>query len=368
MTAMVEGNGCAVLPTGVHRNGVAAPNAFGLHDDDGGTGPIAALRRLEAFFPIRAVLGGTGSVCLLWGAGWATATLIRQHPYLVLIVMGLVCLLASMLASPAGLISYLPRPVQDYLLHTSMFDFWIDDSAIKSWVRRWGRIQLLCSDRSEAEVEVLVRGLDPAFVEQVMRRSLVHWLPLGWQTALLPTPLSIGGGKADRAATVVDKSGSPVATDRTPATSSPAAMTAAEIVRHVRERRKAKDDKIVEPGLTPVVVATLMLGLDDAKKNLSKWASVGFAAASVWWAGAAAFLGWRATRPLVLAGLSRGSACVASFGLLPHSWSLASEAVVDRSAKVAAAFSVLSLFGVGGAVLLYSPWRSDQGDKPASPK
>lgn len=133
---------------------------------------------------LSAVLGIIGILLVVLGI----LLLVVQHTWLLLIVVGLVCMLGSFLMCRNGLLNYLPSGLQDFLLHTTIFDFFHNDAFFTNFIRRWGRIQLLALQfpRSEYAINSILEGLDPLFVNSTFQRTFIHLLPSCLRRLLLP--------------------------------------------------------------------------------------------------------------------------------------------------------------------------------------
>lgn len=138
-----------------------------------------------------AILATIGVLLLFAGFGWGTYSFVQAHPYVVLVIAGLVCLVLSAGTNHGGLARFLPRGAQHLLFERTPFDIIIDDAGIQRQVRRWVRILMLVGAKSEQDVDSIIGGLgdgsdDPEFLERVLRRGVVHSLPTGLKNLLLP--------------------------------------------------------------------------------------------------------------------------------------------------------------------------------------
>merc|ERR1719191_1213209 len=123
------------------------------------------------------------SVGGLWGACQALAA----FPWIILCAGGVACLLCVLFCCQGGLFQHLPLSARETLLHRSIFDLIHDSSAITNACRRWGRIFLLCGERSPEEITVICKDLDPTFLDMVLRKNVLHALPPGMRNVLIPS-------------------------------------------------------------------------------------------------------------------------------------------------------------------------------------
>lgn len=154
---------------------------------------VNVLRRLQAQYPVRAVLAAAGAVLVSAGGALAVFSFLRAHPYLPVIALGLVCLAAAAATCSEGLAVYLPASVQHYLLKTTPFDLLHDDAAFLNFIRKWARMLMVCYAGSSGEIENLTRGLDPEFVDMVFNHTMIDFLPIGVRRLLLPERLAENG-------------------------------------------------------------------------------------------------------------------------------------------------------------------------------
>merc|ERR1719478_1884586 len=62
----------------------------------------------------------------------------------------------------------------------------MQESEVTNIVRRWVRVFLLCQEHSEQEIQTIVTGLDPEFLDKVFRRCSFQMLPCAIRRLLLP--------------------------------------------------------------------------------------------------------------------------------------------------------------------------------------
>jgi len=149
---------------------------------------VAYLRSVQARYPLRQVLCTTGSASLFLGIAWGCLSFIRAHPYLLFVVAGLTLLTTALATFPDGLISCCSEDTQDFFLRTTMAEFAHDDTGTKNFSRRIMRLMMLKDAHTEEDVRHIVEGLNPDFVEAMVRRPMVGWLPELVQCLLLPEP------------------------------------------------------------------------------------------------------------------------------------------------------------------------------------
>jgi len=153
------------------------------------------LRWADERAPVSACCCLTGSSLLMLGVGSGLSEVLASHPYFLAVAAGFFFLVLAAVSHKEGLVRLLPKSVQDTLLRRTPFDLLSDESELSNILRRWGRILMLCQnvspygERSEAEVQAVVRGLDPEFLEAVFRRGVVHALPATLRRVLLPDKL-----------------------------------------------------------------------------------------------------------------------------------------------------------------------------------
>lgn len=150
---------------------------------------IAWLRWTDTRWPISASLSVTGIVLVVLGVGCGAYSMVSAHPWVAAVLAGLACLAVAALSHHGGLVTFLPLSVQDLLLRNTPFDLLFDDTEAQNMARRWGRLLLLCTPRSEEEIQTILRGLDYEFLDKVFRRGMVHMLPSICRSLLLPNLL-----------------------------------------------------------------------------------------------------------------------------------------------------------------------------------
>jgi len=302
------------------------------------------------------VLRTTGLVLIAIGFGWAALRLMLDHPYLVLIVLGLACLVGSLVVTPGGLLRSLPPCVQDFLVRKTPFDLLYDDSRLRNFLRRWGRMQLLAirGARSESEIGRIVEDLDPAFVDTVLGKTFLQIVPASVRRLLVPATredadmrVPVFGEKAlqehDRRTAAFAASGAPGSS----ALSGPCHLrhldgvgihgrwTPAEIAQLLRAKDQARGRRITEPEIGIVALRVLALGpmLRSWGNILVRSAQTTVAILAVGWAGCALLL--RGGLPQLR-------------GVSVHV-PITGESLVAKAACVASALSLLS---AGAAVVI----------------
>mmetsp|Transcript_6363 Transcript_6363/g.13904 ORF Transcript_6363/g.13904 Transcript_6363/m.13904 type:complete len:404 (+) Transcript_6363:131-1342(+) len=147
---------------------------------------IAWLRQVDARLPLSQTLWMCGVLLFLVGFIRGIGCLVRQSPSVVSVAAGIVCMAVAAIANKNGLARLLPVRCRHLLLHRTPFDLVFDQCVQSGLLRRWGRVLLLCQERSESEVRAIVRGLDPEFLDDVLQRSIVDMLPPLTRGLLLP--------------------------------------------------------------------------------------------------------------------------------------------------------------------------------------
>jgi len=148
---------------------------------------LVQLRRLDLWLPVSDALGFLGAVLLVFGVLCGFMRLFAEHPYLLATFAGLVCLVISALASHRGLVRFIPQGMQDKLFRRTPFDLLTQESKVTNIIRRWVRVFLLCQEDSEQEIQTIMTGLDPEFLDKVFRQCSLEMLPYGLRRLLLPT-------------------------------------------------------------------------------------------------------------------------------------------------------------------------------------
>jgi len=148
---------------------------------------LVQLRRLDLWLPVSDALGFLGAVLLVFGVLCGFMRLFAEHPYLLATFAGLVCLVISALASHRGLVRFIPQGMQDKLFRRTPFDLLTQESKVTNIIRRWVRVFLLCQEDSEQEIQTIMKGLDPEFLDKVFRQCSLEMLPYGLRRLLLPT-------------------------------------------------------------------------------------------------------------------------------------------------------------------------------------
>jgi len=147
------------------------------------------LREADERLPVSRILSGVGVGLVAVGVCCGTCSIVLAYPWLISLLVGLMCLAAAAVAHRGGMVTLLPASMQDSLLQKTPFDLLIDDTKAHSFTRRWGRVLLLSSARSESEVYAISQGVDRAFLDMVFRQSSVHMLPGICRSLLLPRGL-----------------------------------------------------------------------------------------------------------------------------------------------------------------------------------
>lgn len=149
--------------------------------------PIAWLRQAQAVAPIDVVLYAVGFLLVAYGLVMGLFRLFWNFfPSLAFIGMGMALLTITAVCRSNGLLAHMSSTIQDFFVRTTLFDVLHDDSALTNFVRRWGRMLLLCYEPSVGQIRHLLEGLDPAFVMAVFHKPLVYYMPQTLQRILLP--------------------------------------------------------------------------------------------------------------------------------------------------------------------------------------
>lgn len=277
---------------------------------------VAFLRRIQASFPIRAVLVSAGSMLVCIGGAWAGYRVLAAHPYLPVLGLGLVCLGAAMATVNEGVIHYLPPEVQKFLLQRTVFDLLHDDASLINSTRRWVRMLLICYAGSAGEIESINEGLDPEFVQEVFHHTMIDWFPISVRRILLPANAQNGDVCAMRdgwwecssaGQAHASEADLPIAPTPPAAMMAPHIAKAAVRLRQVQQngsvevndedvhhtalwsllcnRREEVSSKYVEPDLTPVLMRVLMQSIWSAPglRLLPSFRNTFLAGAAFWW-------------------------------------------------------------------------------------
>lgn len=159
--------------------------------DAGLLGIASWLREADERLPVSRILSVVGICLVAVGACCGVCSLILTYPWLVSLLVGFMCLAVAAVAHHGGMVALLPASMQDALLQKTPFDLLLDDTPAHSYTRRWGRVLLLSSARSESEVHAISQGVDRAFLDMVFRQSSVHMLPGICRSLLLPRSLAV---------------------------------------------------------------------------------------------------------------------------------------------------------------------------------
>eukprot|EP00927_Polykrikos_kofoidii_P057601 TRINITY_DN51756_c0_g1_i1.p1 TRINITY_DN51756_c0_g1~~TRINITY_DN51756_c0_g1_i1.p1 ORF type:complete len:470 (+),score=63.36 TRINITY_DN51756_c0_g1_i1:49-1458(+) len=136
---------------------------------------------LSAGFCLAGIVLVTVGLCL---AIWA---IVRSAPIAVCtIVGGCGCLVLAAVANHRGLAELLPRSWRHLLLKQTPIDLLIEYPQATDLLRRWCRVFLLCQARSENDIQAIVKGVDPEFLDKIFRRRAIHVLPPGLRWLLWP--------------------------------------------------------------------------------------------------------------------------------------------------------------------------------------
>merc|ERR1740133_489724 len=134
----------------------------------------------------------------------------------------------------------------------------MQESEVTNVVRRWVRVALLCQEHSEEEVQTIVKGLDPEFLDKVFRRCTFQMLPGGVRRLLLPDELA---GPIDRAASWQSPR-------RGAARTAGVGSLMARCVGAVPPRRKASSDQAEV--LSSAGIRELLMAKKEAKRKTAK--------------------------------------------------------------------------------------------------
>eukprot|EP00747_Dinoflagellata_sp_TGD_P186814 gnl/TRDRNA2_/TRDRNA2_44131_c0_seq1.p1 gnl/TRDRNA2_/TRDRNA2_44131_c0~~gnl/TRDRNA2_/TRDRNA2_44131_c0_seq1.p1 ORF type:complete len:423 (+),score=74.43 gnl/TRDRNA2_/TRDRNA2_44131_c0_seq1:70-1269(+) len=243
------------------------------------------------------VLAVAGVALVLAGMMWGLLTLISGHPYLLVISGGFVCLLLAGVCAlttrrggRGGLLLYLPKDLQDFLVSKTVFDLLHDDAHLINFMRRWMRMLMLTQVNSEGEITALVEGLNPTFVDAVLRRSVAQWLPIGLLRLLLPEGFEIVDGVLRCAVPApTTRSCGARALNRELTTGLPAVVpnaddtsdliTAREIKTLLDDKNEQKALKIKEPELAALLRPMIMSSVSQLAANCGRLAWQGLQAA-----------------------------------------------------------------------------------------
>jgi len=323
---------------------------------------VAWLRWADTRVPVSASLSVTGVSLVLLGAACGCYTIISQNPWVASLLAGLACLAVAAVAHHGGLVTFLPLSAQDSLLRMTPFDFLFDDASFINLYRRWGRLLLLCQQRSECEIQTILRGMDSEFLDRVFRRGIVHMLPSGFRLLLLPNlvqpaeeeappqrrPRAQGppwwlGGLGPLVAKFAQGpcEGSCGEVRRVE-------LTPAGIRGLLAQLAEEKQRSVTEPALGPVVFQLLVpLSLAQQLRSMAAHRSLQLAAvAAASSAGACAASGM-----LLRAGSAQSILRAVAFG------GRAGEGGSQRAGHVAAIATGLGLFGVGASLALAAGLR-----------
>jgi len=141
------------------------------------------------FFPLSTVLTTAGTLLLCLGACWGVTRLLQAHPYLLVMALGLVCIIAGLAADPSGLLIHFSDQAQNFLLKSTIFDFVIDDAGMQNQARRWVRMLLLCYTTDSDNIATILEGMDNRFLDTVFRKRFIEYLPHPLSRVLLPEHL-----------------------------------------------------------------------------------------------------------------------------------------------------------------------------------
>jgi len=293
------------------------------------------LRRAGSEIPaMSSVLTFVGSVLLILGLLSAFLQIVQQMTKsIAAIIAGCLCLVAALAGERGGLVPFLPPWLRHVLLRTTPFDLLLKNSDVVSAVRRWSRIFLLLgsAESPEADVQMIVKGLDPKFLDVVFRKSVIRVLPVGVQWLLTP--------EDNMAAADLARS----------ACSGEEPVTPAWIRNQLRRKRQQAKQRRAssEPPLAPVLRSLLQTGSAEAAFNSAlrrtvreglQVATTGFGVASMMWAAAAVFFRTPMSHDIMAWALRQ---------VLPRG--VSPEASAGRHAAQAA--TCISLLGAGGSLV-----------------
>eukprot|EP00405_Crypthecodinium_cohnii_P036630 CAMPEP_0206543022 /NCGR_PEP_ID=MMETSP0325_2-20121206/10557_1 /ASSEMBLY_ACC=CAM_ASM_000347 /TAXON_ID=2866 /ORGANISM="Crypthecodinium cohnii, Strain Seligo" /LENGTH=552 /DNA_ID=CAMNT_0054041265 /DNA_START=92 /DNA_END=1750 /DNA_ORIENTATION=+ len=239
---------------------------------------VESLRRTQENTGAGNFIAAAGVVLILSGSCWGSYWLFTTFPFLLCIVVGFKLLFIALLMRPSGVLSMLPREVQDFLLRKTIFDLLFDDSNMQNMVRKWIRMLLLCYGRwSPADIRALLAGLDPQFVDFAFRRTMFQHLsgplrlillpssrpaalpntmagPSGWPRGSVEENLQIAAAEGAGAVGLPSEFGGPP-------------CTAQRIAISLQEKNQEKESKYTEPPLS-----SAMFAVYGIKPTILRWA------------------------------------------------------------------------------------------------
>lgn len=237
------------------------------------------------------------------------ACMLQAMPWLVPVGLGAVCFALSLISKPDGLVSLLPKDLQDFLTQTAVFDLLYDDSNMQNMVRKWGRIMMLVQERPEHEVAVIMKDLDKDFVDSIFRRTLLQWFPVGVRRLMLPEDVDERVSSCLEAARLDSRKGMPPRRKsyrvrpptRLPSVILPATaavhaeeLTPAAIVDLMRDRSEKRIQAISEKPLLPAILSLKMMSAVATWKAIaSKGMQAAAGCVSLWY-------GWSMLWPKLL--------------------------------------------------------------------
>lgn len=195
-----------------------------------------------------------GMILLATGGLWGAWQLLAAHPWIMLCASGVACLTFVLFCCQGGLFQHLPHGTRECLLHRSIFDLIHDSSSLTNFCRRWGRIFLLCGDREPEEISVICKDLDPAFLDMVLRKNVLHALPFQLRRALVPSDEYPEESLcAQRTNSSLHRSISNALGVNGSSSLPPAQMTSDEIYALLNQKKREMHAKVTEPSLQPVI-------------------------------------------------------------------------------------------------------------------
>lgn len=299
-----------------------------------------------------------GSGLVAFGAMWATRALLIAHPYLLMVLAGLLCLILTLTNLQHGLLQHLPEGLQTFLREKTIFDFLHDDSDCTNFLRRWGRMLLLSTAaRTPESIAAIVKDMDEELIDFVVRKNFLDILPRGVREVLVPA----GASSCAEANTVnnngfhkhtlngkelngPDARASPSSPDRTVDINSEH-----ELCKFLIAKDVAKNGNVTEPPLNPALKALFADAIAEATAVVQcgilrglEWVSYAAAAACA----AAAALAALALGSTGAAGALRSAMC-----------SVGGARVLGLLDRRRAAAPAAAIFGAGACVVLGAGMR-----------
>lgn len=343
---------------------------------------ITLLRRVQANAPVQLVLWYAGWMLVVGGVLQGVVQILLAYPFLLVIGAGVMCLAASAACHRDGLLAHMPACAQQFLLETTVFDLFHDNSFITNLARRWGRLSLLCYEPCEHQINQVVQGLDEEWLRSVFHKPLCGYLPDVVRRVLLPEEPQAALGAAAASPSPADAGAEAISSSAAKGMPAPAALmggplaalpldpasgttlaaqlpSSAEkavgftkvIKQKLREMDVARSKRINQPVLLPLVCRYVALQLLGDKWLKYAWRSVqaALAGAALSWGSYLVLL----QSPAAQAKLGRW--LKAACGKVGVRAAAAGEGALARRAAqyVAAAFSALGLGELAVIGLLY---------------